>query len=169
MKLDIIAPLGKPFPLPGEGENPVLIAGGIGLGPLWFFAQVLEKSGRDYVFIFGSRSKSLIPPMLLSHPKIMLCTDDGSYGFHGTVIGCLEESFDRSAATVIYCCGPEPMLRGCHNFSVDHGIICYVSVEQVMACGVGACMGCAVKARGGEFVRACTEGPVFNSRDLQWD
>lgn len=168
--LDVMGPLGQPFPMPDSGEKALLVAGGIGLGPIVFLAQTLRREKIPVIMVFGCRTASLLPSGGgFSASEAVICTDDGSRGFKGTA-GDYIKSIERSVGdeTVIYACGPQPMLKTCHEFAGRRGCDCFVSVEQVMACGVGACMGCAVKSAGGGYKRACTEGPVFNSKDLQW-
>lgn len=164
--LDIIGPLGRPFPMPAGKRKVFLVAGGIGLGPILFLASRLRK----VQVIAGFRTKSLVPaPSVYAGTRPVICTDDGSKGFRGTATDYLK-SIERAFAgnAVIYACGPLPLLKACHELAQGNGCECHVAVEQVMACGVGACMGCAVKTVDGEYKRACTEGPVFNSRELQW-
>ncbi|MBN2188011.1 MAG: dihydroorotate dehydrogenase electron transfer subunit [Chitinispirillaceae bacterium] len=166
-QLDLIGPLGKPFPLPGKMQNALLVAGGIGLGPLLFLASRLRKAQ----LVVGCRTKNLVPSFRsCAGLRPVVCTDDGTKGFMGTA-GDYLKSIEKvvAADTVIYACGPLPLLKACHEFALGRGGECFVSVEQVMACGVGACMGCAVKSAGGGYTRACTEGPVFNSKELKWD
>jgi len=166
--LDIIGPLGKPFPMPAKGRKALLVAGGIGLGPILFLASQLPEAE----LIFGCRKKSFIPASEIFaglKPDVVVCTDDGSAGFKGTAGDYLKSIANTiNSDTTIYACGPLPMLQACHEFSARRGCECFVSVEQVMACGVGACMGCSVKTAEGGFKRACTEGPAFNSKELQW-
>lgn len=165
-RLDIIGPLGRPFPVPGKKLKVLLVAGGIGLGPLLFLATQL----RGARLVFGCRTKGLVPsPGIFSGLKASVCTDDGSRGFQGTAVDYLK-SIEQTVSndTVVYACGPLPMLKSCHEFAAGRGCECFVSVEQVMACGVGACMGCAVKTADGGYTRACTDGPVFNSKELDW-
>ena len=116
-------------------------------------------------------SHGIVPEPLFKNRAGVVCTDNGSSGFAGNVVEYLESiENDLPPDTRIYCCGPEPMLRGCHRFALRHGFTCHVSVEQVMACGVGACMGCAVRlADGVSYARACREGPVFDSKELAWE
>lgn len=166
-RLDIIGPLGRPFPLPGRGKRALLVAGGIGLGPLLFLAAQL----RNAALVFGCRSKTFVPPArTFAGARPVICTDDGSAGFRGTAadyLKSIESSVGRD--TIVYACGPLPMLKACHEFAAGRGCECFVSVEQVMACGVGACMGCAVKSAEGGYLRACTDGPVFDSKELKWE
>ena len=122
--------------------------------------------------VFGCRTKNLVPASRTFagiKSGTAVCTDDGSAGFRGTA-GDYLKSIEQtiSSDTVVYACGPTPLLKACHEFSARRGCGCFVSVEQVMACGVGACLGCAVKAAEGGYKRACTDGPVFNSKELQW-
>jgi len=170
-EIDVIGPLGRPFPIPDSDKAPFLIAGGIGLGPILFLAHTLQDRANRH-FVFGSRTKSLVPSFeMFNNERPIICTDDGSMGFYGTVTDYLAASdIPENRQLVLYSCGPMPMLRACHNFSMDHGASCWVSVEQVMACGVGACMGCAVPVNGTqEYARACKEGPVFNSTEIRWN
>jgi dihydroorotate dehydrogenase electron transfer subunit len=169
-EISIIGPLGKPFPFPQKGENALLVAGGVGLGPIFFLATVLIKAAIPCTVVFGCRSKVNIPVSAgFTALRPYLCTDDGSAGFKGTTADYLSTMAGTvDAATLVFACGPHPMLKACHAFAIDRGAVCYVSVEQVMACGVGACMGCVVKVKQG-FARACVEGPVFDSKELSWE
>ncbi|MCU0608702.1 MAG: dihydroorotate dehydrogenase electron transfer subunit [Chitinispirillaceae bacterium] len=169
-ELDVIGPLGNTFP-DVQGKRVILVAGGIGLGPLLFLCAGLKKNNTDCTMVFGCRSIAHLPELpQLAALSPVICTDDGSAGFKGTTaeyLKSIEKSVDGD--TVIFACGPAPMLRACHEFAMMRGALCHVSVEQVMACGVGACMGCVVKTvREPGFARACTEGPVFDSRELDW-
>ncbi|MCX7726188.1 MAG: dihydroorotate dehydrogenase electron transfer subunit [Chitinispirillaceae bacterium] len=166
--LDIIAPLGKPFPLPSSSQKPILVAGGIGIGPILFLAEKLREANISYRFILGCKSKIYIPQKIPQDLEI--CTDDGSSGFKGTVIDYLNNKLTNiSEGSVIYCCGPLKMLYGCHNFSLRHNIKCFVSLDTIMACGVGVCMGCTVKLASEKgFARVCKEGAVFDSREIEW-
>jgi len=168
--LDVIAPLGKSF-VPEPRKKMILVAGGIGIGPILFLYSQAVASETDACMIFGCRSKEYLPDVITGDSSIMICSDDGSVGFNGTVTEYLEAtSGEQLAESVLFSCGPYPMLHACHRLAEEYNTDCYVSVEQVMACGVGACMGCAVKVHGEPgYVRACKEGPVFNSRDIQWE
>lgn len=166
--LDCIGPLGNSFSLPEPGVHPVLVAGGIGLGPMLFLAERIMDNGCEPLFVFGARTAKLVPLVLEQQRGFspVICTDDGSRGFAGNVVEYLR-SVSLPHPAGLFCCGPHPMLRGCCAFAAEKDIPCEVSVEQVMACGVGACMGCAVKTRTG-YARACKEGPVFCASELVW-
>jgi dihydroorotate dehydrogenase electron transfer subunit len=186
--IDVIAPLGNSFPefqsklrsgSPAADTDPVadrnslcvLVSGGVGLGPILFLARTLENAGARYVFIHGVREASLVPESAsLDGLSPVFCTDDGSAGFHGTTTDYLWSIMSTLGPhPVLYACGPLPMLRACHEISKAHHFDCFVSMEQIMGCGFGACMGCAIKIAGNSgFARVCEEGPVFSSGEIVW-
>ncbi|MBI9098267.1 MAG: dihydroorotate dehydrogenase electron transfer subunit [Spirochaetaceae bacterium] len=173
--LDILGPLGNSFSdyrisENGNITNHVVVAGGIGTGPMLYLADELKKTGKKPLLIIGSRTKSLVPFTVLNKEiETIICTDDGSFGFKGNVVDYLKSRSELIKKSVIYCCGPEPMLKGCHFFSVDVGSKCYVSLEQMMACGIGACMGCTCETEGKKkYTRVCKDGPVFESSEVKW-
>lgn len=170
--IDCIAPLGNRWPRPEESERAILVAGGIGIGPILFFARELISLGRRVELYIGARTGSLIPedsffsePSPPLHPT--LATDDGSRGKRGTVADLIPKEF--SAPPRFYACGPEPMMRAVHQIALALGAPCAVSMEQTMACGVGACMGCVIRLAGDEqYARVCADGPIFESREILW-
>ena len=169
--LDIIGPLGNSFKDPDPGRRPILVAGGIGLGPMLFYGSRLRQKGIAATFVFGSRTTDSIPDCEeLDSLQAVLCTDDGSTGFHGTTADYLESLLEnRSGSFELYCCGPLPMLRTISLLASSKKIPCWVSMEQIMGCSMGACMGCVIKTRGEPgFARVCTDGPIFDSRELVW-
>ncbi|MFP4510341.1 MAG: dihydroorotate dehydrogenase electron transfer subunit [Spirochaetota bacterium] len=170
--LDLLAPLGTPFPDPQTGTRPVLLAGGIGMGPVFFLASALRKSGLQPLLVLGARNASLIPDRpLFREVETIIATDDGSAGFHGTSVDALL-SYERShklADVEYFACGPMPMLRSLAAHAESHKRQCWVSIEQTMGCAVGACMGCVIPVHGeGRYARVCTEGPVFDARAIVW-
>jgi dihydroorotate dehydrogenase electron transfer subunit len=184
-KLDIIGPLGNSFMgIPDtdtekkSGINKtdkdtlrVLVSGGIGLGPIRFLARYLKDNGLRFVFIHGAREKALIPETEITEGlNTTFCTDDGSAGFHGTTTDYLESISGRlDHHSIIYACGPLPMLKSCFLFAEKHSYDCFVSMEQIMGCGFGACMGCVIKTKDGSgFARVCEEGPIFPGRSILW-
>ncbi len=169
--IDILAPLGVPFPLPRSETLPVLIAGGIGMGPIFYLAAELHSSGQEAVLIVGARTAGIVPDRTeFQLVETILATDDGSAGCHGTVTDALQNRPDLLDRRLEYfACGPLPMLRAVHQHAKARNECCWVSVEQTMGCAVGACMGCAVRVRGpAEYARVCTEGPVFDSEEIVW-
>ena len=170
-KIEILSPLGNSFTTPEEGSSPLLIAGGIGLGPILYLARALDSRGFAPRLVFGCRSKTFLPDLpALKNGSIQYCTDDGSAGFKGTSVDYLRSlSWETLNKPCIYACGPHGMLKACHDFAVEKDIPSQSSMEQMMACGVGACMGCAIEVVGPEkYARVCKEGPVFDSRRIKW-
>ncbi len=175
--LDWLGPLGTSFPMPPSGSRPVIIAGGIGLGPLYYLAGQLAAAGLQPLLITGSRDVSLVPRLTLP-PEVewRICTDDGSAGIRGTVLNALNENDLKNA--VLYSCGPQTMMAAVHQLALRFERPCWVSLEEMMACAVGACQGCAVAVVDSKsnstdpsrvsYKRVCIEGPVFNSREIQW-
>jgi dihydroorotate dehydrogenase electron transfer subunit len=199
-RIDAIGPLGVGFPLPDPGEAPILAGGGIGLGPLLFLAERLASAerlaagGLPPLLALGFRSASLLPSIALPEGTV-LCTDDGSSGFRGTPVDWISRSAVRGAREKVrlYGCGPLPMLAALAALASERGWPASLSAEQWMACGVGACMGCALprskgyksaeglpraegyksaeglpRAEGRGYLRACADGPVFDSREIDW-
>jgi dihydroorotate dehydrogenase electron transfer subunit len=175
--LDVIGPLGTGFQsMTGFPFRSLLcVAGGTGFGPMLFLAGRVKAAGGSVRMILGCRTKSQLPRLAaldVLYPDIT--TDDASEGMRGTPIDFLTKlTKDKYRGATVCACGPAPLLRGCRDWSQAKGLVCYVSLEQVMACGVGACMGCAVKVQdaspsGYAYARACTEGPVFNSERILW-
>lgn len=178
--LDWIGPLGSSFPGPSAERRPVLIAGGIGVGPVFHLActlsaQILsrEQQALPPLVILGARNAGLVPELPWpEEAEIRICTDDGSAGIRGTALAALTPEDTRNAE--FYTCGPHPMMAAVHRAAVDAEAPCWASMEEMMACGVGACQGCAVELAergpdgGPAYKRACVEGPIFNSRELAW-
>ncbi len=167
----IIAPLGNAFTI--DTDSPIIaVAGGVGLGPILFAAKETTKAGKKVTFVTGFRSTELVPDRSLwENLDAVLCTDNGSEGFNGNVVqylSTLPES--QIKESVIISCGPTPMLRACHHFAEQNGIDCEVSMEELMACGIGACMGCVceTKTESG-LARVCKEGPIFKSEVIKWN
>jgi dihydroorotate dehydrogenase electron transfer subunit len=167
-RIDVLGPLGRGFSLPESGASPILAAGGIGLGPILFLHQELRALGIEHRFLYGARSEPLVPVRRLPG-NCVVCTDDGSLGYRGTVLSAIESGGIPPQAS-FYACGPGPMLKALAGKALGLGMDCQVAVEQYMACGVGACMGCAVKvADERKYARACVEGPVFQAKELVWE
>jgi dihydroorotate dehydrogenase electron transfer subunit len=173
--IDVIGPLGNDFfRFATAGYTHVyLVAGGTGFGPIAFLANHCAQRNLACTVILGCRTRSQLPRLnIVPSVKAVVCTDDGTEGIHGTPLTYLAAlSPPQYTSSAVFSCGPAPLLAGCHEWALARGLSCFVSMEQVMACGVGACMGCAVRvtdAGANGFARACTEGPVFDSRRILW-
>ncbi|MFW5688570.1 MAG: dihydroorotate dehydrogenase electron transfer subunit [Spirochaetota bacterium] len=170
-QIDVLAPLGVGFPDPPEGAVPVLVAGGVGVGPLLYLANHLAQLGSSPIMLLGARTNAYLPSLELDTAvQLRLATDDGSHGFHGTVIELLRRTIPVTGGAIeLYLCGPDRMLASGHAVAQEYGIPAWVSMEQTMGCAVGACMGCAVRVHTRErYARVCTEGPVFRSTEIVW-
>ncbi|MGL1893582.1 MAG: dihydroorotate dehydrogenase electron transfer subunit [Spirochaetaceae bacterium] len=168
-EVSILGPLGVAFSKPAK--RPVLVAGGIGLGPMIFTANYFKEMRLDPVLVVGARDKSFIPEMDLADGiETIICTDDGSMGFKGNVAQYLESDGKKYLKdTELLGCGPHIMLKACHNLALKYDLQCQVSLEEMMACAVGACYGCVVETNLDEkYKRVCKDGPVFNSREIIW-
>ncbi len=169
--LDMLGPLGSFYPLPPEDQIPLIIAGGIGIASVFSLAERL--AGRAIVF-YGARKKYdllMFKEIEACAHELVVSTDDGSAGRKGTVAEAVE-AFLRSHASLIascaiYACGPYPLLKTLAQMTQEYRIRTYVSMEEHMACGIGACLGCVVKTRDG-YKRVCKEGPVMSATEILW-
>jgi len=173
-KLSVLGPLGRGFKLPEPGRKSLFVAGGIGVAPLVFLAQELKN---NLVFIAGYRSSNEMIPMDqvgLGRTDISIATDDGTAGRPGLVTELLESHLAGPADDhpKIFACGPLPMLKLVASLAIERDIYCQVSLEANMACGLGACLGCAVGAsKDGDrtYYHVCQDGPVFDVHALDWE
>jgi dihydroorotate dehydrogenase electron transfer subunit len=169
--IDIVAPVGHGFSLPDNGEV-VLAAGGIGLAPLIFLGQEAIKKGLQVVLLFGARNKQSIyglDELTKAGAVIKLATEDGSAGEKGLVTKLLEKHILSSKPAGIFSCGPKPMLEAVAKIGQLNDIPVQVSLEERMACGVGACRGCAVLVKNGQgkgYRNVCSDGPVFKGEEV---
>lgn len=168
--IDTLGPRGFYFQL-GKEKNPILVGGGVGTGPMVFAANWLAAKGFTPRLVLGYRHSSLFPKLELSElVRLTVCTDDGTMGFHGTTVDYLRSLGEAERADAfVWACGPNVMLKAAHDWAYPLKIPCFVSLEEVMACGVGACVGCTVETNDArKVVRVCTEGPVFPSEVIAW-
>ena len=196
--VSLLGPLGRPFAI--EPSRPVayLVGGGIGLPPLIWLAQVLHDAGRRVTAFCGARTADLLPltrreGVAVSGDEgssafdefagagvpVLVATDDGSLGAMGLIpdifAGYLDRHSADTASAVVYTCGPNPMMAATARVARDRSMRCQVSLERLMACGMGTCQSCVVRVRddradhGERYRLCCTDGPVFDSRDVLWD
>lgn len=193
----VTGPLGRGYPLERPG-TPVLVAGGRGVAPLLMAADALAKQGRAAEFLFGARTKSLLVGLAEARARLAkrggrlhVATDDGSRGFRGNVVALLDRLASRLAAPlVVHACGPHGMLSAIARWALASGAEAHLAMESVMACGTGVCRGCPLPRSAGsrarvlaagaatgaaalrgnpEWAMCCTDGPVFEARELDWD
>ena len=175
-RLSVIGPLGNAFLVPESCRQLVLVAGGIGVPPIRFLAQsLLERDdglNRCVVFIGGRSQEDLVCISEFDLPGFLLdvSTDDGSRGHQGLVTHSLERTLDSTPVDLICACGPPAMLKAVADIALRRDIPCQVSIEAMMACGMGACLGCAVETTDGDarYRHVCVDGPVFDAGRIKW-
>lgn len=170
--LDLLGPLGTGFPVPDEAGKALLVAGGIGLAPLYFLARRRRAAALPFDLIIGGLTGTALPEgTFFSRDGLqpVLATEDGSRGRQGTAVDLLEMQLRLPEAPArIHACGPLPMLARVVEIGRANGVPTHISLESVLACAVGACLGCAFpfKTGGGiEYRRICRDGPVFNGEE----
>lgn len=163
--LDTMGPLGKGFTLPNEGERIAVVGGGIGIFPLLFLLQ--ESRCVEKAAFLGFRTKQatvLEEAFEKACDKLVIATDDGSYGINGLVTSPFMAWLEEEKPDRVYTCGPEPMMKSVARVCIEKGIFCEVSMEQRMGCGIGACLVCACRVSDGDdyqYAHVCKDGPVF--------
>lgn len=166
-EVKILGPLGNGFPL--EGEHPIVIGGGIGVPPMLELAKSLSAKA---TIVLGYRDEQLfLKEQFEDYDQLEIATDNGAVGVHGTVVDVLEQK--QITGDVIYACGPKPMLAAVKRYAMEHEIKCYVSMEERMACGIGACLGCVCQTKEEDAhshvhnTRVCKDGPVFLAEEVE--
>ena len=172
-QMDVLGPLGRGFSF-AENHQHYLVGGGIGIAPLLFLAkQMLKKNDPSAIkVLLGARIKDEIATLVDDFESmglaVLAATEEGSLGEKGLVTDVMAPLQSESQVTV-YTCGPYPMLRAVIGVCKDKSWACQVSLETVMACGLAACLGCAVqRADMNGYVHVCKDGPVFNAEDVAW-
>ena len=165
--INMVLPLGNGFTLPESGEKVALVGGGIGIAPLYYFGKVLNEYGIRPTLVLGGKSeKDLL--RLADYQQLgetFVTTEDGSLGEKGFVT--MHSVWQQKQFDKIYVCGPKPMMKAVAKLADEKGTWCEVSLENLMACGLGACL-CCVEDTVDGHVCVCKEGPVFNTRRLKW-
>lgn len=187
--VDVLGPLGNHYPVAASNKTPVVIAGGIGIASVFSLIESLQ--GKAYVF-YGVRTKDelfMLDELKGLSRELFITTDDGSFGEKGVIVTLLNDFLNRNPEirdrSLIYACGPMVMLRETSRIAISNNIRAYVSLEENMACGIGACLGCAVRCKGqgakgrerisngkltAEIIykKVCKDGPVFRADEIQW-
>lgn len=170
--LSVLGPLGSGFTFDCKADN-CLVGGGMGIAPLLFLGKSMLRNctRKPPSIVLGARNKEELAPLISDFKELGLsvypATDDGSLGQHGLVTDVLK-GLELSPASQMFVCGPTPMMTAVHLFCKDKGISCQVSMETEMACGMGACLGCIVPLAKGGYGHACSDGPVFDAKELLW-
>lgn len=185
--ISILGPLGNGFTKPAGNENVFVVAGGIGVAPLYFFLQELSELNHNATVLLGASTKEQLICVKeikdLGH-TVLPATDDGSTGHHGTVVelfdlysriplhSCGDYNPDEELTGLVYGCGPAAMLKELCDAIQENGFSGEISLEERMGCGVGACLSCVCKTKDGmdgfRYRRVCAEGPVFPAAEVVW-
>ena len=182
-KVDVLGPLGHPFKIPGNLKSAYLVGGGVGIPPLYLLAKHLKKTNGCEITVFlGARTKEWVicaPDFKKLGVIVHTATDDGSTGYRGSVVDLLRERLQSerpdSGTTLLYICGPTPMMAAAAKAARTAKIPAQVSLEERMGCAIGCCWGCVVEiatephTSHSRFQRVCTEGPVFSAEELVWE
>ena len=168
--LDVLGVLGNGFPVErAAGKKVLLMGGGIGIPPMLQLAKELDAEKH---ILLGYRDRDLfLHEELGQYGQVYIATEDGSVGVHGNVMDAVR--VNELHADMIMACGPMPMLRAIKQYAVEQGIDAYISLEERMACGVGACLGCVCKTKETDHhshvnnARICTDGPVFEAKEVE--
>ena len=168
--ISIIGPLGNGFPLEkAEGKKAFLMGGGIGIPPI---LELSKQLSCEKQILIGYRDEhTFLSEQFAQNGTLYISTEDGSVGTKGNVMDIIREK--ALEADIIYACGPTPMLRAIKNYAEENGIECYISLEEKMACGIGACLACVCKSKEVDHhthvnnKRVCKDGPVFNVLEVE--
>lgn len=173
--VDIVGPLGTGFSVSDSYRRIFIVGGGIGIAPLLFLALTLNEKGVDLsgssLFIGGRTKDDILCQNDFAGLKLRveIITDDGSSGEKGLVTDLLERGIKKEKPDIICACGPFAMLESVARIAETYSVLCQISIETIMACGIGACLGCAVEKKNGsgKYLHACIDGPVFDANMLK--
>lgn len=166
--ITVMGPLGNGFPLDCKGKKAFLIGGGIGIPPMLELAKELDCEKQ---MVLGYRDVLFLEKELEAYGKVCVATEDGSAGTPGNVIDAIRAN--GLEADVMFACGPTPMLRALKAYALEHGIVCWLSLEEKMACGIGACLACVCQTKEADGhsqvhnKRICKDGPVFLAQEVE--
>ena len=174
--VELLGPLGKGFDISSSEGEKILVGGGIGLVPLFMLASELKKRGQTVRLLMGGRTRDdifAVTEFERLGVETYVSTDDGSLGEEGVVTQVLKRKLKKYSVSEVFACGPKPMLTAVHEICLANATPLQVSLEEFMACGVGACLGCVVKGAGHtdenpSYLCTCKVGPVFRAEYLDW-
>jgi dihydroorotate dehydrogenase electron transfer subunit len=178
-EVSVLGPLGNGFWVPDGKKSAILVAGGMGAPPLQHLARILAKdhAKMNVIALAGAKTKEElafdIEKLKGANVQAVVSTDDGSHGYQGYVTDLLTKQLEKGITpeeTIIYSCGPEPMLEIVAKKAEEHNIDCQVSLERRMACGIGLCQSCAVECKcddgSSKYKMCCNDGPVFDAKEV---
>jgi dihydroorotate dehydrogenase electron transfer subunit len=181
-RIEIMGPLGNGFDIDPKYDTVALVAGGAGIAPLSFLAEYFERHNvihpGNITCYLGARTAGTlvgVPRLRETCSEVLVSTDDGSTGYHGPVTDLVEACVSGygNDHSMIYACGPRPMVRRLGEIITPHSVACQVSLEERMACGMGACLGCVVEVKPKDcpprYKRVCKDGPVFAIDEITWN
>lgn len=176
--LSVLGPFGNGFTSPKDCKNVFLVAGGIGVAPLYYLASWLTHIRRHRpfwctLFLGGCTDRDILCKEAFQAlgVDLQISTEDGSLGYKGVITSVLEKALTSGERPdIIYACGPKPMLKEVFWIGASYHIPCQFSLEAVMACGFGACLGCAIKGKtdASKYLHVCTDGPIFDPQLIEW-
>jgi dihydroorotate dehydrogenase electron transfer subunit len=176
-ELDLLGPLGNGFKRDPQKKIHILVGGGMGSAPLLGLAEELKQPGHDLYIVLGARNQELIleePLLKVLTDQVLIATEDGSRGKKGLVSELMINLIDNRLSlsdlliTAVYACGPRPMMKAVAEIAQQKNLDCQLSLEERMACAVGACKGCATKVKDG-YKMVCKDGPVFDAKEIIWN
>jgi len=170
-KLRVLGPLGNGFYIDTKYNNYAIVGGGIGAPPLLELAKRIRKeipNSKIAVYLgFRSKSQLILEDDFKKYAdEVMICTDNGTYGIKGNAIAAMPPNADFD---MVYGCGPKVMLKFLAQYAEQRNMPCFVSMEEHMACSIGACLACVVKVHPRDLRRVCCDGPVFNAKEVVWE
>jgi dihydroorotate dehydrogenase electron transfer subunit len=167
-RINALFPLGNGFTLPQKQEKILLVGGGVGIAPMMLMAKESKEIGAEVNILLGAQTRHdhILIDQFSKLGSVYITTDDGSLGTKGFVTHHPVLK-NNGGFSQVYCCGPDPMMKAVAKLSKTRGTECEVSLENTMACGFGVCLCCVTKTKNGNKC-VCTEGPVFNVKDLSW-
>ncbi|WAM37501.1 dihydroorotate dehydrogenase electron transfer subunit [Caldicellulosiruptor acetigenus] len=166
--INILGPLGNSFLIDRFDGKVAVIGGGVGIFPLVGLCKELKNRGNKVDVFLGFRS---INSMFLVErfkdicDNTLIATDDGSSSYKGSVVDLFKANFSKAEYKIVFCCGPKPMLKAIKNLNLP--VKCYASLEEKMACGIGACLCCSIKGKDDKMYHVCSDGPVFDIMEVE--
>jgi len=175
-EIDALGPLGEGFKIDPQKQIAIIVGGGMGMAPLLALAEAIKDKIKAVYVLIGAKARGQVlceEDFKKITDQVLVATDDGSYGKKGIISDVLLDFINNQLTTynlqlsTLYACGPKPMLRAISEITFQKKIDCQISMEERIACGIGACKGCAVKTKNG-YKMVCKDGPVFNCEEIIW-